>query len=381
MLTVADLRMSYHGTTGTTEAIRGVSFEVPAGEFLTLLGPSGSGKSTTLRCTAGLEQPSSGTITVGTTVVFSSELRVNTPAYKRGLGMVFQSYAIWPHMSVFENVAFPLVNGVTKVARPEVKRRVMEMLSLVQLEHLADRPAPYLSGGQQQRVALARALILEPVVLLLDEPLSNLDANLREEMRREIRALVKRTGTTTLYVTHDQLEALTMSDRVALMKDGLIDQVGDPQRVYQSPRTSFSATFLGRTNILSGTVAGIDGLDRAARIETPWGVLVCSVPENIHVGTSVVVGFRPESAIVTAPTLGEPVDALAGTVIERTFAGEVVHLEIDLGGRTIHARGDPFVELSVNEAVTVRVPAERCYFLGPAPSDAGEAGATAALDT
>jgi iron(III) transport system ATP-binding protein len=380
MLAVADLRMSYQGTTGTTEAIRGVSFEMPAGEFLTLLGPSGSGKSTTLRCTAGLEQPSSGTITVGTTVVFSSELRVNTPPYKRGLGMVFQSYAIWPHMSVFENVAFPLVNGVTKVSRPEVKRRVMEILSLVQLEDLADRPAPYLSGGQQQRVALARALVLEPVVLLLDEPLSNLDANLREEMRTEIRSLVKRTGTTTLYVTHDQLEALTMSDRVALMKDGLIDQVGDPRSVYQSPRTSFAATFLGRTNIMSGTVAGVDGPDRAARIETPWGVLACSIPESVHVGTPVVVGFRPESAIVVAPMPGEPDDGLVGTIIERTFAGEVVHLEIDLGGRTIHARGDPFVELSVNEAVSVRVPAERCYFLGLASPDAGEAGAAAALD-
>src|SRR5262245_19366388 len=209
--------MRYKGAHGVVEAVRGVSFNVGEGEFFALLGPSGSGETTTLRCVAGLETPTGGTITAGSTVLYSSAQKVNLPAFRRGLGMVFESYAIWRLMAVFENVAFPLQHGVRKQKGRDIKAKVLEVLALVQLDHLANRPAPYLSGGQQQRVALARALALEPAVLLLDEPLSNLDAKLREEMRQEIKALVKRTGTTTLYVTHDQLEALTMADRIALM--------------------------------------------------------------------------------------------------------------------------------------------------------------------
>jgi len=355
MLTVQDLRMTYRGSQGVTEAVRGVSFDVAPGEFFTLLGPSGCGKTTTLRCIAGLEDPSSGSITAGTTVVYSSAQKINVPAYRRGLGMVFQSYAIWPHMSVFDNVAFPLKHGQRKAPKADVRGRVMDVLELVQLGHLADRPAPFLSGGQQQRVALARALVLEPSVLLLDEPLSNLDAKLRE----------KRTGTTTLYVTHDQLEALTMSDRVALMKDGLIDQVGDPRDVYQSPRTAFSAHFLGRTNIIDGTVLTTADADGRGRLETPWGVLQCAIPQELQTGTAVSIGFRPESVVVSVdPVEAEP-NVLRGTVAQRTFAGDTVHLEVDLGGRMLHARGDPFIEYTEGQVISIKVPPERCYYLGP----------------
>ena len=365
MLTVQDLRMTYRGSQGVTEAVRGVSFDVAPGEFFTLLGPSGCGKTTTLRCIAGLEDPSSGSITAGTTVVYSSAQKINVPAYRRGLGMVFQSYAIWPHMSVFDNVAFPLKHGQRKAPKADVRGRVMDVLELVQLGHLADRPAPFLSGGQQQRVALARALVLEPSVLLLDEPLSNLDAKLREDMRQEIQSLVKRTGTTTLYVTHDQLEALTMSDRVALMKDGLIDQVGDPRDVYQSPRTAFSAHFLGRTNIIDGTVLTTADADGRGRLETPWGVLQCAIPQELQTGTAVSIGFRPESVVVSVdPVEAEP-NVLRGTVAQRTFAGDTVHLEVDLGGRMLHARGDPFIEYTEGQVISIKVPPERCYYLGP----------------
>jgi iron(III) transport system ATP-binding protein len=189
MLSVTDLRMTYVGKQGRTDAIKGISFDVGLGEFFTLLGPSGCGKTSTLRCIAGLESPSSGRIEAGTTVLYSSKDRVNLPVHRRGLGMVFQSYAIWPHMTVFDNVAFPLRHGPKKKRKSEINDRVMETLALVQLDHLASRPAPYLSGGQQQRVALARALALEPSVLLLDEPLSNLDSKLREDLVLELQRI------------------------------------------------------------------------------------------------------------------------------------------------------------------------------------------------
>jgi ABC-type Fe3+/spermidine/putrescine transport system ATPase subunit len=232
MLRVLDLHLSYQSKNGPVNAVRGVSFTVQQGQFYTLLGPSGCGKTSTLRSIAGLETPTRGEIEIGTTVVYSSANRMLVPTHKRDIGMVFQSYAIWPHMTVFDNIAFPLLHGSHNVPKNQVRDRVMRVLSLVQLQGLADRPAPDLSGGQQQRVALARAIAKEPQVLLLDEPLSNLDAKLREDMRHEIKDLVRRLATTTLYVTHDQLEALSMSDTVALMKDGVVVQEGNPRDLY-----------------------------------------------------------------------------------------------------------------------------------------------------
>src|SRR5436190_2987845 len=306
MLRVEDLRMRYRTDQGELEAVRGLSLNVERGQFSTLLGPSGCGKTSTLRCIAGLETPSSGSIEIDSHVVYASASRTFVPPHRRNIGMVFQSYAIWPHMTVFDNVAFPLVHGVRKHPRQVVREKVMRALSLVQLDSLASRPAPMLSGGQQQRVALARAVASEPAVLLLDEPLSNLDAKLREDMRHEIKTLVRRLGTTTLYVTHDQLEALSMSDRVALVNEGNIVQEGAPRDVYLRPADSFAANFLGRTNLLEGRVT-----DAAlGTVETRWGTLRVALPRPMTSGTEVTVGFRPESVVLSDGPVAE--DGLQG---------------------------------------------------------------------
>src|ERR671938_1659842 len=299
MLRVQDLRLKYRTDEGEVEAVRGLSLNVERGQFYTLLGPSGCGKTSTLRSIAGLETPTSGLIEIDSSVVYSSASRTLVPPHRRDIGMVFQSYAIWPHMSVFDNVAFPLVHGVRKQPRAVVRDKVMRALSLVQLQELASRPAPLLSGGQQQRVALARAIANEPAVLLLDEPLSNLDAKLREDMRQEIKSLVRRLGTTTLYVTHDQLEALSMSDTVALVKDGALVQEGAPRDVYLHPADAFAANFLGRTNLLDGRL-----VEAESRVETRWGVLRCPLPSWIEPGSSlegqaVTLGFRPEGVVLS----------------------------------------------------------------------------------
>ena len=289
MLNVQNLKLTYSTEQGTVEAVRGISFKVERGNFYTLLGPSGCGKTSTLRCIAGLENPTAGEIEIGSSVVFSSATKTVVPPHRRDIGMVFQSYAIWPHMTVYDNVAFPLVHGPKKMSKSVARERVMRALSLVQLDGLAQRPAPQLSGGQQQRVALARAIANEPTVLLLDEPLSNLDAKLREDMRHEIKSLVKRLETTTLYVTHDQLEALSMSDTVALLRDGMVVQEGAPRDVYLPPADPFAANFLGRTNLLEGVV--VDG----GHVETPWGEMQCPLPDWATTGTPLRVGFRPEN--------------------------------------------------------------------------------------
>jgi iron(III) transport system ATP-binding protein len=373
MLKVADLRMKYRTDEGEVEAVRGLSLKVERGQFYTLLGPSGCGKTSTLRCIAGLETPTSGTIEINQTVVFASASRTLVPPHRRNIGMVFQSYAIWPHMTVFDNVAFPLVHGVRKHPRKVVDEKVMRALALVQLEHVASRPAPMLSGGQQQRVALARAIASEPAVLLLDEPLSNLDAKLREDMRHEIKSLVRRLETTTLYVTHDQLEALSMSDRVALINDGNIVQEGAPRDVYLRPANAFAANFLGRTNLLDGRVAdSVDGT-----IETRWGVLRCALPAWASRGSEVTLGFRPESVVLSerrAGGGGAEGAGLAGKVASASFVGDAIEYHIDLGERTIRAKGQPFVVLDEGRDVLVSVPAERCYLLEPLPGSASLSG-------
>jgi iron(III) transport system ATP-binding protein len=353
MLKVQDLRLTYRGEQGAVEAVRGVSLSVERGAFYTLLGPSGCGKTSTLRCIAGLETPSSGQIEIGSRVVYSSASRTLVPPHRRDIGMVFQSYAIWPHMTVFDNVAFPLLHGVRKQERSVVRDKVMRALSLVQLEGLASRPAPLLSGGQQQRVALARAIANEPSVLLLDEPLSNLDAKLREDMRQEIKSLVRRLGTTTLYVTHDQLEALSMSDTVGLIRDGTLIQEGPPREVYLNPADAFAANFLGRTNLLTGHVVG-------ERVETTWGSLRCAdLPPGV---AQVTVGFRPESVLLSdTPPPGDNV--LHGRVSAISFAGDTVDYQIDLNGHTIRAKAPPFVIYPEGSPIYARIPPERCHVL------------------
>src|SRR6202048_2816273 len=318
MLKDKDLRMKYRTAEGEVDAVRGPNLNVERGQFFTLLGPSGCGKTSTLRCIAGLETPTSGSIEIDSTVVYASASRTLIPPHKRNIGMVFQSYAIWPHMTVFDNVAFPLVHGLRKQPRKVVEDKVMRALALVQLEHVASRPAPMLSGGQQQRVALARAIASEPAVLLLDEPLSNLDARLREDMRHEIKTLVRRLATTTLYVTHDQLEALSMSDRVALINNGAIVQEGAPRDVYLRPADSFAANFLGRTNLLEGTVADV----AAGSVTTRWGTLRCAIPAWASQGSEVTVGFRPESVVLSEGRATQ--DGLNGLIAAASFVGDAI---------------------------------------------------------
>ena len=362
MLRVQDLSLMYRSSRERVAAVSGVTFSVPQGAFYTLLGPSGCGKSSTLRCIAGLEHPTSGTIEIGGTVVFSSHSGTVRPPYLRDIGMVFQSYAIWPHMSVFENVAFPLRHGRQKLPKAVVADRVMRVLGLVGLGALADRPAPLLSGGQQQRVALARALAREPAVLLLDEPLSNLDTKLRESMRYHIKELVRRLNITTLYVTHDQLEALTMSDTVALMRDGRIVQEGPPRAVYLTPGDAFVANFLGRTNFLTGCARRGGGDAEMGWVETPWGRLASVLPSWAGEGCPVLVGFRPESASLSleAPAAD---NVLKGTVVTSAFAGQTVEYKIDLGGQVIDVCGEAFIVHAPGAPVFVRIAPDRCYIL------------------
>ena len=259
---VAGLRKLFGGA----PAVDDVSFEVESGSILTLLGPSGCGKTTTLRMIAGLERPDAGEVRVGDRVVTSAEQGIHLPPDKRRMGMVFQSYAIWPHMNVFENIAFPLRGQLRgkRLPEAEIRDKVMTMLQSLGLEGLHDRPAPLLSGGQQQRVALGRALIGDPDVLLLDEPFSNLDARRRDEMRFELKEVQARVGVTTIFITHDQSEAMVLSDRVVVMNAGRIVQEGTPQAIYQQPGTRFVMEFLGQVDQLGARVAmAPDGSPRA----------------------------------------------------------------------------------------------------------------------
>ena len=257
---------------GSVPAVRGISFKVMPGEQLTLLGPSGCGKTTTLRAVAGLEQPTVGEIRIDGVPVFSSAHKINIPAEKRGLSMVFQSYAIWPHMTVFDNVAYGL--RVRKTSAAEITEKVDRALEMVQMREFSGRRASQLSGGQQQRVALARAFVFQPSVLLFDEPLSNLDAKLRADMRIELRDLQHRLGITSLYVTHDLEEALAMSDRIVVMRDGLVEQTGTPDEIYSLPRSEFVADFIGSANLIRGRHRpDLDG-DGLTALETAAGQLI-----------------------------------------------------------------------------------------------------------
>jgi iron(III) transport system ATP-binding protein len=275
---------------GPVPAVKGISFRVRAGEQLTLLGPSGCGKTTTLRAIAGLERPSAGAIRIGGETMYASAEGINIPAEKRGLSMVFQSYAIWPHMTVFENVAYGL--RVRRKSRQEILTRVREALALVQMAPYENRPASALSGGQQQRVALARACVFQPSVLLFDEPLSNLDAKLRADMRIELRELQHRLGITSVYVTHDLEEALAMSDRIVVMRDGNIEQIGSPTEIYNLPRNAFVADFIGSSNLIAGRLRPDLASDGLIALETSAGQIVHGVAHGRAVPPEPVFSVR-----------------------------------------------------------------------------------------
>ena len=306
---------------GAFAALKGVSVEILPGELFFLLGPSGCGKTTLLRCVAGFHRPDSGRILIGGRDV------TDLPPHRRDTGMMFQSYALWPHMTLAENVGFGL--EMRKLPRPEIKRRVAEALDLV---HLADRAKArpnQLSGGQQQRVALARALVIKPQCLLLDEPLSNLDAKLRLEMRMEIRRICKQAGLTALYVTHDQKEALSVADRLAVMREGAIEQIGTPEEVYRTPVSRFVAGFIGEGNFIEGRVEGM-GLD-GVNVATRFGSLkAAKAAPGLAAGDRVTLCLRPESVRFEPPSPGAP-NVLRGRFLESVYLGEVAQHVIALG--------------------------------------------------
>jgi iron(III) transport system ATP-binding protein len=365
MLTITGLVKSFGA--GNAPAVDGLTLSVEPGKLFTLLGPSGCGKTTTLRCVAGLERPDAGEIVVDGRVLFSVADGVDVPANRRGLGMVFQSYGLWPHMTVFGTVAFPLAVA-PRTQRPpkrEIAERVERVLATVQLAGLEGRMATDLSGGQQQRLALARALVLEPPLLLMDEPLSNLDALLREDMRLELKRLQRDLGITSVYVTHDQAEALALSNFVAVMHDGRIEQIGKPREIYERPRTRFVAEFLGNANLIDAVVQHADG--GVYRLETPHGELRAGAGATFATGDSVVLSVHSEQVRLEPGPHSEPrPNRWPGTVRARAFRGDAVDYVVSVNGVELRARCGPSVRLPPGTEVTVVVPEEAGTLL-PAP--------------
>jgi iron(III) transport system ATP-binding protein len=344
-------------------AAQDVSFEVPAGKLFTLLGPSGCGKTTTLRSIAGLERPRSGEISVGGSLIYSAQKNVFIPPSRRGLGMVFQSYAIWPHMTVFENAAFPLQVGKQRPSRKQIEERVLRVLKVVALEDMASREATKLSGGQQQRLALARALVMEPPLLLLDEPLSNLDAKLRERMRFELKRLQRDLGITTVYVTHDQSEALALSHSIAVMDRGRIQQTGAPREIYERPGNQFVADFIGTTNFLRAAVKGADGAAGFYRVASEVGELNVRAVDALEPGTKVVISVRPEDIQLSESRPASGLNVLQGTVDTKVFLGESVDFQVKVKDRALLSRAHPSLGTRVGHPIYLSLDPEKCVAL------------------
>ena len=363
MLRVEGLNKTFVTGEGKVDAVRDVSFEVKTGEFFALLGSSGCGKTTTLRCIAGLETPDSGEIWINDKPVFSSKKGLLVPVHEREIGMVFQSYAVWPHMSVAQNVGYPLTHGRHRLPKSETAKRVKDILQLVQLSELEKRPASLLSGGQQQRVAVARALVAQPELLLFDEPLSNLDAKLRVEMRHELRDLFERLKHTALYVTHDQEEALVLSHRIAVMHGGQVVQLGAPMEIYKEPANLFVASFVGTTNVIQGRAVSHEPND-SGRVETSLGELRCPLPPSIKAGQPVSVMFRPEAVMIHTEQRESRANIVPGTVTSAVFTGNRVGYEIDSGEFHIRAETSPYVaEIKKGQHVWVELPSDRMRVL------------------
>lgn len=363
MLELKGLHKTYALDVGAVEAVRDVNITVKRGEFYSLLGPSGCGKTTTLRCIAGLEVPSRGEIFLDGEPVFSHKKGRFVPVHERDIGMVFQSYAIWPHMNVFDNVAYPLKYGMgERMSNRDIRTRVMEVLELVHMGAWSTRPATQLSGGQQQRVALARALSRRPKILLLDEPLSNLDAKLREEMRIELRDLLHELGTTSVYVTHDQLEALTMSDRIAVMAEGQVVQEGTPMDIYCHPSKGFVATFIGNMNLLDGTIERVAS-DLTAVVQVSIGTMDCTCSRRMGSGQQVKVGVRPENILVSRDAPLDAPNVFRGDVERLVFLGDSVSGDISVGRSTLRVKMRLQDDIRVGETVYVAFPPHLCLVM------------------
>jgi ABC-type Fe3+/spermidine/putrescine transport system ATPase subunit len=347
-IVIAHLNKSF----GRDHVLKDLSLEIEEKEFVTLLGPSGCGKTTTLRLLAGFLTPDEGKILVGGQLLSSPRSAV--PPERRRMGMVFQNYAIWPHMHVFDNVAFGL--RLAKIGRADIRERVARVLAAVGLEGLEARHPAELSGGQQQRVALARSLVVEPSILLLDEPLSNLDAKLRERMRGELKSLQRRTGITFVYVTHDQAEAMALSDRIAVFRQGALQQYGRPREIYERPANLFVADFMGIVNRLRGEI--VERRDGHVRVRVGDHVLAAIGSAAPEAARDVILAIRPESVRLGA-TDG-PCNRLDGCVVDATFLGSIVDYQIDAGGVLLRVQADRYVIQEVGSRVQLTIPIEEC---------------------
>ncbi len=338
---------------GKVTAVDHLELVVRDGEILTLLGPSGCGKTTTLRCVAGFVIPDEGRVFLG------EEDVTRVPPERRDIGFVFQNYALWPHMTVFQNLAFGL--QLRRVPRDEIRKRVQEGLAMVRLEGMEDRYPRQLSGGQQQRVALARALVLRPRVLLMDEPLSNLDAKLREEMRFEIRELQRQLGITAIYVTHDQAEALVLSDRIAVLNEGRLIQLGTPEEIYQRPANRFVAGFIGLSSFIEARVAEVGA--ETAVLETKDGIRFRAPRDGLAEGQAVTLAVRPEHVEVLEGPPGDLENAFQVEVIRAAYLGDSIDCRLRLGKWELRTQLPPGRIPSPGETLWIRLPAEKLILI------------------
>jgi iron(III) transport system ATP-binding protein len=353
---IEHLTKRYDGTEAGSAAVADLSLVIEAGAFVTLLGPSGCGKTTTLRLIAGYLKPDAGQIAVAGRILSSPQSVL--PPEERGMGMVFQSYAVWPHKTVYENVVFGL--KIRRVSAAEARERVARMLDLVNLGGLESRYPGELSGGQQQRVALARSLVVEPTILLLDEPLSNLDAKLRERMRAELKQLQRRTGITFIYVTHDQAEALALSDRIAVMHEGRLQQYGTPREVYRRPANRIVADFMGLVNLLPAEIRqnGSGLVVVAGPLE-----LALDLPAGARAGDKVDLAIRPESIRLKSPEgVGEP--GLRGVIEEHSYLGNLTDYVVALGPLKLRVQAGPELDLAPGSEALLSIDARRCKVFG-----------------
>lgn len=342
----------------TIKALDNVDLTIPSNQIFTLLGPSGCGKTTLLRCIVGLEVPDTGEISIGGEVVWSKEKNISIPPEKRGLGMVFQTYAIWPHMNVFDNVAYPL--QVRNVPREVIRQRVEKTLHFVQLEGFEKRPSTKLSGGQQQRVALARALVAEPKVILFDEPLSNLDAKLREETRKELRTFLGKLKITAVYVTHDRIEALALSDTIAVMRAGKIIEMGSPQKIYFDADHRFVADFIGRANLVKATVQAQEG--KYTVVDCGLGNIACQ-HRDMPIGSEATLCIRPEFIRVASGEVSAGKNVVNGRVESLVFVGEAYEVEIRIGSELLLAKIDPDANLKEGDLVNFSLDPAHCLLV------------------
>ncbi len=365
MLVVQHLRKKFESPDlQSVVAVNDVNLTVSTGKLFTLLGPSGCGKTTIMRCIAGLERPDRGRISIRDRVVFDSKEGVFVPPEKRGIGMVFQSYAIWPHMDVFGNIAYPLrVSRKRKYKSSEIATRVERALQTVDLAGFGKRPASQLSGGQQQRLAFARALVDEPDLILLDEPLSNLDAKLRKSMCFELKRLQRELGITMIYVTHDQAEALALSNEIAVMRSGSLIQQGSPRDIYGRPNSRFIADFVGSINFIPGKMRDGGGSDATCAVETGIGMFHCTAMSDIAADADVLVAIRPENIKLSDDMKLTGTNVFEGTVSNKVFLGDEIDYVVTVGNTALQVKTHPDVDIKTDAATKIAVSPQKCFVI------------------